>query len=239
MTGIDRAIVLAAGKGTRLGSLTAEAPKPLLEVGGRPILVRIIDGLMRAGIERFLVVTGHLGELIEAELGNGAAAGIQIAYARQERLEGTARALALGREFAGDERFFFGWGDILVRPENYRLAIRRARLADAVIAVNEVDDPWAGGAVYVDDAMRVTRLVEKPAKGRSTTRWNNAGFGVLGPEIWPLIAALDPSERGEYELPQAVGALIASGARVVASPVEGPWFDIGTPEQLTAARQAF
>ncbi len=239
MRGIDRAIVLAAGKGTRLGSLTAEAPKPLLEVGGRPILVRIIDGLMRAGIERFLVVTGHLGELIEAELGNGAAAGIQIAYARQERLEGTARALALGREFAGDERFFFGWGDILVRPENYRLAIRRARLADAVIAVNEVDDPWAGGAVYVDDAMRVTRLVEKPAKGRSTTRWNNAGFGVLGPEIWPLIAALEPSERGEYELPQAVGALIASGARVVASPVEGPWFDIGTPEQLTAARQAF
>jgi len=236
---IDRAILLAAGKGTRLGSLTAQAPKPLLEVGGKPILVHIIDGLMRAGIERFLVVTGHFGELIEAELGNGGAVGVRIEYVRQERLDGTARALALGRNFAGDEPFFFGWGDILVRPENYRSVVRRARLADAVIAVNEVDDPWAGGAVYVDDELRVTRMVEKPARGTSTTRWNNAGFGVLGPEIWPLIEALEPSERGEYELPQAIGALIASGARVVASPVEGPWFDIGTPEQLVAARREF
>lgn len=239
MRTIDRAILLAAGKGTRLGSLTAHAPKPLLEVGGKPILVHIIDGLMRAGIERFLIVTGHFGELIEAELGNGAAAGVRIEYVRQERLDGTARALALGREFAEEEPFFFGWGDILVRPENYRSVMRRARLADAVIAVNEVDDPWAGGAVYVDDDLRVTRMVEKPVKGTSTTRWNNAGFGMLGPEIWPLIDALEPSERGEYELPQAIGALIASGARVVASPVEGPWFDIGTPEQLEAARREF
>lgn len=239
MRTIDRAILLAAGKGTRLGSLTAHAPKPLLEVAGKPILVHITDGLMRAGIERFLIVTGHFGELIEAELGNGAAVGVRIEYVRQERLEGTARALALGREFAEGEPFFFGWGDILVRPENYRSVMRRARLADAVIAVNEVDDPWAGGAVYVDDDLRVMRMVEKPAKGTSTTRWNNAGFGVLGPEIWPLIDALEPSERGEYELPQAIGALIASGARVVASPVEGPWFDIGTPEQLEAARREF
>lgn len=239
MREIDRAILLAAGKGTRLGPLTAQAPKPLLEVGGRPILVHIIDGLLRAGVERFLIVTGHFGELIEAELGNGSAVGVDIEYVRQEQLEGTARALALGREFAGEERFFFGWGDILVRPENYRAVIRRARLADAVIAVNEVDDPWAGGAVYVDAEMRVTRMVEKPAKGTSTTRWNNAGFGVLGPEIWQLIDELEPSERGEYELPQAIGALIASGARVVASAVEGPWFDIGTREQLDAARREF
>jgi NDP-sugar pyrophosphorylase family protein len=239
VSGVTHAVVLAAGRGTRLGDLTADAPKPLLGVGGRPILVRILDGLIRAGIDDVVIVTGYLGDRIGAEIGNGAASGLSVRYLRQEQFDGTARAVALAREHLGDERFVFAWGDILVRPENYRAAVRRSRLADAVIAVNEVDDPWAGAAVYVDDAMRVTRIVEKPAPGASTTRWNNAGFGVLGPEIWPLIDRLGPSSRGEYELPQAIAALIESGATVIACPVEGPWFDVGTPEQLEAARREF
>jgi dTDP-glucose pyrophosphorylase len=239
VTGVTHAVVLAAGRGTRLGDLTANAPKPLLMVAGRSILVRILVGLIRAGIDDVAIVTGYLGDRIEAEIGNGAASGLSVTYFRQEQFDGTAHAIALARQHLGDERFVFAWGDILVRPENFRTVVRRSRLADAVIAVNEVDDPWAGAAVYVDDALRVTRIVEKPAPGTSTTRWNNAGFGVLGPEIWPLIDRLAPSSRGEYELPQAISALIDSGANVAACPVEGPWFDIGTPEQLEAARREF
>ncbi len=239
MTGVTRAVILAAGRGTRLGELTAATPKPLLMVGGRPILVRILDGLIRAGIEDVAIVTGYLGDRIEAEIGNGAASGLSVTYLRQEQFDGTARAIALARDHLGDDRFVFSWGDILVRPDNYRAVVRRSRLADAAIAVNEVGDPWAGAAVYVDDALRVVRIVEKPAPGTSTTRWNNAGFGVLGPEIWPLIDALTPSGRGEYELPEAISALIDSGATVAACPVEGPWFDIGTPAQLEAARREF
>ena len=239
MTGVTRAVILAAGRGTRLGGLTAETPKPLLMVGGRPILVRIVDGLIRAGIDDVAIVTGYLGERIESEIGNGAASGVSVTYFRQQQFDGTARALALARQHLGEERFVFAWGDILVRPENYRTVVRRSRLSDAVVAVNEVDDPWAGAAVYVDDAMRVTRMVEKPAQGTSATKWNNAGFGVLGPEIWPLIDTLETSSRGEYELPQAIAALIATGANVAACPVEGPWFDVGTPEQLETARREF
>ena len=234
-----RAILLAAGRGTRLGALTAHMPKPLLEVGRKPIIVHIIDGLIAAGVRKFAIVAGYLAEELQAGLGNGSQSGVEIQYFRQQELNGTARALALARKFAGSEPFFFGWGDILVRPTNYRQAIRTARFADAAIAVNEVDDPWAGGAVYVDSGFRVTRMVEKPARGTSTTPWNNAGFGVLGPEIWPLIDALEPSPRGEFELPQAVAGLVALGLDVRAVPVEGPWFDIGTPENLAAARAAF
>ena len=233
------AVLLAAGRGSRLGRLTESTPKPLLEVAGRPIIVHIIDGLVAAGIDDFAIVTGYLAEKLEAGLGNGAQSGVRITYFRQEQLDGSARALALAREFAGDERFLFAWGDILVRPENYRTLIRKSRLADAAIALNEVDDPWAGGAVYVDKGFRVTRMVEKPAKGTSSTRWNNAGLGVLGPEIWPAIDALQPSERGEYELPAAIAALVAAGLDVRGAPVDGPWFDIGTPESLEAARAEF
>lgn len=234
-----KAILLAAGRGTRLGALTERTPKPLLEVGGRPIIVHIIDGLIAAGVREFLVVTGYLARELEAGLGNGAHAGVSVEYVRQEQLEGTGRALQLGREWLGDEPFFFGWGDIMVRPGNYREVVRRARFADAAIAVNEVDDPWAGGAVYVDGDWRVTRMVEKPARGTSATRWNNAGFGVLGTEIWPILGDLEPSARGEYELPAAIAQLAATGHHVRAVPIEGPWFDIGTPESLAAAREEF
>ena len=236
---ITKAVLLAAGRGSRLGALTENQPKPLLSVAGRPIIVHILDGLRRAGIEEITVITGYLGDVLERELGNGEASGLNLRYVRQENLNGTARALALARDWLGDEQFFAGWGDILVRPENYRRVIRAARLADAAIAVNDVDDPRAGAAVYVDEAKIVQRIVEKPARGTSTTRWNNAGLSVVGMSIWAEIDRLQPSERGEYELPRAVAALVAGGARVVAVPVEGEWFDVGTAEDLERARAEF
>ncbi len=238
-TPASRAVLLAAGRGTRLGAITANYPKALLQVGGRPVIVHILDGLAATGIRDVTIVTGHFAALLEAEIGGGEQSGFSVRYVRQERLDGTARALNLVRPELGQERFFFGWGDILVRPANYRAVLRAARFADAVLAVNHVDDPADGGAVYVDDEMQVTALIEKPGRGQSSTNWNNAGFGVLGPEIWEFIDALDPSERGEYELPRAIGAMVSAGVETRAVAVEGPWFDIGTPEALDAARKAF
>lgn len=244
---MTRAVLLAAGRGTRLGAITEHYPKPLLDVGGRPIIARILDGLVAAGIAEVRIVTGHFAELVESEVGNGEHAEMAISYVRQKRIEGTARALGLARDFCGEDQFFFGWGDILVRAENYARVIRAAPFSEHVLAVNRVDDPATGGAVYVDapaaldrgEAARVTRLVEKPPPGSSTTYWNNAGFGVMGPAIWGEIDRLAPSERGEYELPQAIAALAAGGAEVRAVPVLGPWFDVGTVEDLERARREF
>ncbi|MGI8926437.1 MAG: nucleotidyltransferase family protein [Tepidiformaceae bacterium] len=234
-----KAVLLAAGRGTRLGAITANYPKALLEVGGVPVIARILGGLARAGIEDITIVTGHLASLLEAEIGNGGESGVRIRYVRQDSADGTARALALARDWLGEEPFFFSWGDVLVDPANYRGVLRAARFADHAIAVNEAEDPWAGAAVYIEKAtMAVTRIVEKPPKGTSGTRWNNAGFGVLGPGIWPEIGQLQPSERGEYELPRAIARLVACGAHVRAVPVEGYWFDIGTPDELERARVA-
>ena len=236
---ITKAVLFAAGRGTRLGAITANYPKALLEVGGRPIIVHILDGLVRAGIADVAVITGHSAGLLEAEVGTGEQSGLRITYVRQETLDGTARALSLCRDFLGDGQFFWSWGDILVEHSNYARVLRTARFADAIVAVNEVDDPWAGGAVYVENSMRVTRIVEKPQPGTSTTRWNNAGFGVLGPGIWPEVERLQPSARGEYELPRAIAAMVDDGVEVRAVPSEGAWFDVGRPDDLEAARAAY
>lgn len=232
------AVVLAAGRGTRLGDITRETPKPLLRVGGRPIIVRILDGLREAGIRDVTIVTGHLAELIEAELGNGSHVGMNLRYVRQLQPCGTSRAVALAREHLGDEPFFFAWGDILVEPSNYRRTVAAARLTNAALAVNHVDEPSAGAAVYLSDgeAPMVTQLVEKPAPGTSATPWNNAGFGVLPPPIWPYIERVRAEPSGEYVLPVAIADFVARGGAVRAVPVEGPWFDVGTPDTLAAAR---
>ena len=234
-----QAVLLAAGRGTRLGELTRTTPKPLLAVGGEPIIFRIIRGLATAGVGDITVVTGHLAGAMEAALGDGGQWGVALRCVRQERLDGTARAAALARPYLGAGPFFVGWGDIVVETANYERVVSAGAGTGAAIAVNEVDDPWAGGAVYIDAAMRVLRMVEKPPRGTSTTRWNNAGLAVLPPAIWDEADRLEPSVRGEYELPQAVAAFVAAGHPVAAVPIEGPWFDIGTPESLAEARRYF
>jgi len=236
---VTQAVLLAAGRGTRLGALTESFPKAMLEVGGAPILHRIIQALARAGVREVFVVTGHAAEALELGTGDGSRWAVSIRYLRQETLDGTASALLLARPSLGPEPFFCGWGDIVVEAANYARVLGAAEAAGGALAVNLVDDPYLGAAVYVDGDGYVSRIVEKPAKGSSTTRWNNAGLAVLPAGIWPFIDSLRPSSRGEYELPQAVAAFVAAGGRLRAVEVEGPWFDVGTPESLEAARRHF
>lgn len=234
------AVVLAAGRGSRMGTLTAETPKPLLPLRGRPILDHILEGLAEAGVHQAVIITGYRAERIEAYYGTKAA-GIALSYRRQETPTGTATAVLLAADDIGSQPFFLSWGDILVEPGTYR-ALRtdfETRRPDALLGINEVDDPWRGAAVYMDDDFRITRLVEKPAPGTSTTRWNNSGVFVLHPVVLDYARRLSASERGEYELPQAFAAMIESGCSVFAHPIRGFWSDLGTPEDLAAAERSY
>ena len=119
------------------------------------------------------------------------------------------------------------------------LAAFARRPCDAQLAVNAVDDPWRGAAVYVDDDWRVVRLEEKPPRGTARTGWNNAGVLMLTPLALDYARRLGPSARGEYELPQAIAHMVRDGRAVRAVPVRGPWSDVGTPDDLAAAQALF
>lgn len=222
-----------------MGALTANTPKPLLRAGGRPLIERIATGLARAGVTRLLVVTGYLGEQIEAALGTGDALGMEISYCRQPHADGTARALLLAEPYVAGAPFVLSWGDILV-PEDFYAELMRAferAPCDARLAVNETDDPWQGAAVYVAGDWRVTRLDEKPPRGTATTPWNNAGILALAPVVFDYARRLAPSPRGEYELPQAIAQMVRDGRNVRAQPIRGFWSDVGTPADLARAEQ--
>ena len=231
------AIVLAAGRGTRMKSLTEDVPKPMLPVAGRPLLEWIVDALREAGVARFVLVTGYRAERIERHFGDGSRLGVEITYRRQEVQDGTARALLLGREGVAGGSFVLAWGDILTARRNYPAMIETFTTsgADGVLAVNWVEDPCRGAAVYADEAGRIERIVEKPPPGTATTHWNNAGIAVFRPEIFDFAERVPRSPRGEYEIPDALSAMIAAGRTLRIFPLEGFWSDVGTPEDLERA----
>jgi UDP-N-acetylglucosamine diphosphorylase / glucose-1-phosphate thymidylyltransferase / UDP-N-acetylgalactosamine diphosphorylase / glucosamine-1-phosphate N-acetyltransferase / galactosamine-1-phosphate N-acetyltransferase len=226
---MHKAIVLAAGRGTRMGPLTEDIPKPMLPVAGKPLLEHILGGLAEAGITSVLLVVGYRRDLIEKHFASWP---VRIEYRVQEKLEGTARAVALGRDFAAGEPCLVTFGDIVCRPGDYRGMVDAFRPGvAAVVGARWVDDPWQGAAVYADGG-EVTRIVEKPARGTSTTNWNSAGLYVFAPEIFDYLDRVGVSSRGEYELTSAVEALIADRKRLVLYGVKGDWRDVGRPEDL-------
>lgn len=224
-----------------MGGLTATTPKPLLALRGRPIIEHILLGLRAAGMRDIVIVTGYRGEQIEAHFGDGTRVGLRLTYRRQTHAEGTARALRLARDALSKQPFVVTWGDVVIEPTEYGALLDEFSRApcDVLLTLNEVDDPWRGAAVYVDDDWRVTRLIEKPPAGSSRTRWNNAGIFVFTPLIFEYIERLPPSTRGEYELPEAIAAMLADRRVVRARPLRGFWSDLGTPEDLDAAEQVF
>lgn len=227
---IRQAVILAAGRGTRMRELTEELPKPMIAVRGKPILEHIIGGLARHGIERVLVVVGYRKDVVMDHFGDGSAFGVAIEYVTQEVQDGTGRVVELGRDFTGDEGFVLSYGDILVPPESYRPLVRPGGAA-ALLTIKRSDEVAKGGAVFIDGD-RVTGLIEKPGPGQPTSPWYNAGIYTFAPVIYDYTARLELSPRGEYELTDAIAAMIRDGLELRAVELTGDWADVRDPEVL-------
>src|SRR6266571_5574033 len=146
---IDKAVLLAAGRGTRMRELTAEVPKPMIEVRGKPVLQHIVDGLRNAGVRRFLVVIGYRADAVRNFFGD------TVGYATQQVQDGTGRVVDLARDFVGAAPFVLGYGDILVDPANYRSIVDLADDVEAIVSVTRGEDVSKGGAVVVNKRMEV------------------------------------------------------------------------------------
>ncbi len=243
-----KAVILAAGKGTRMRDLTNELPKPMLKVQGRFILEHILAGLLAAGIHDVFIVTGWQAEVIENYFGDGSRWGARIAYGRQVVQDGTGKAPELAKAFVGRDTFLLTYGDILVKPETYQQMI--ARFGEGkftgLITVTGSEDVTKGGLIFFDDAFCLTRLVEKPDAARvaelrrdgwlkpGQTAWYNAGIYIFEPVVFEFTAQLQKSPRGEYELTDAINALVSAGQTIAGMEIAGRWVDVRDPEVLAA-----
>lgn len=231
-TNINKAVLLAAGRGTRMRDLTEALPKPMLEVRGKPVLQHIVEGLRDNGLTSLLVVVGWRAEVVKEFFGDGSKLGVKILYETQTVQDGTGRVVALAKSFTGADPFLLSYGDILIAPENYRRIRDALNDAEAVISVKRSDDVSQGGAVFVNEKFELTELREKPKPGEPTSPWYNAGVYAFRSSIFDFIAKLEPSPRGEYELTDAIRNLALSGGKVQAIEIAGDWADVRDPEIL-------
>ncbi len=229
-TPITKAVILAAGRGTRMRELTDELPKPMLTVKGRPILEWIIAGLADNGVTDFLIVVGYRKEVIQEHFGDGSKLGVQVHYVTQEVLNGTGKVVELGRDFTGAEPFVLSYGDILVPAESYASLVD-LESDDARITVKINEDVTKGGAVFIENGL-VTNIIEKPQPGEPTSPYYNAGIYAFQPSIYDYTANLKLSARGEYELTDALRDLVQDGKTMRAIELEGDWADVRDPEVL-------
>jgi len=246
-----KAVILAAGKGTRMGNLTSELPKPmLLGREGKPILEEILRGLLRTKIREFFIVTGFRAEVIEEYFGDGSKWGIRIEYGRQVVQDGTGKAPELARNFVADSSFLLTYGDILVPPETYVRMISRFDEGkfSGVITVTRGEDVTKGGLNFFDEQFCLRRLVEKPSTQQldqlqregwlkpGEPVWYNAGIYIFKPVVYEFTSKLTKSPRGEYELTDAISALVQTGHKLAGLEIEGRWVDVRDPEVLESLR---
>jgi len=242
MTKINKAVILAAGRGTRMRELTAELPKPLIEVREKPVLQHIIEGLGNAGIGDCLIVVGYRADAVQDFFGDGSRYNVAIQYKTQTVQDGTGRVVELAHDFVTDRPFILAYGDILVDPANYRRVVDLPDNVDAMLTVTRGEDVSKGGAVFVNDQMAVVDIREKSDRWSGLSQdaipFYNAGLYAFRPSIFDFTAKLKPSPRGEYELTDAIRDLAQSGKKVMALELTGEWADVRDPEILAKLNQS-
>jgi dTDP-glucose pyrophosphorylase len=243
-----KAVILAAGKGTRMKDLTKETPKPMLPVQGKPILQHIIDGLVSVGIKDVCIIVGWRADVIQDYFGDGSAFGANVVYVTQEVQDGTGKAPEFAKDFVGDDPFVLTYGDILVKAETYGEMVKRFNEGDygGLVTVTKGEDVTKGGILIFDDEFNLKCLVEKPSpeevaelkqKGllkEGDPAWYNAGIYLYKPVLFDFTAKLEKSPRGEYELTDAITALVENNHTVAGLEIAGRWVDVRDPEVLAS-----
>ena len=213
--------VLCGGFGTRLGDLTRDLPKPMIEIGGRPYLERVIETFASRSLREFVLLTGYKAEVIEEHFGDGERFGVHIAYSRESEPLGTGGALREARELLGD-RFILTFGDVLRRFDYDRFVYQHIANCLAVyrrLTVGNAD--VAEGYVTRFDK----RAPELP--------YIDAGFSVMQTSTIDLLPT-----AGACSFEEIVYANLAEHGQLEAEIVDHDFHDIGTPDELARTRAA-
>ncbi len=222
-------VLMAGGLGTRLRPLTHRKPKPMLEVGGRPILETIIAGFAERGFRRFVICTNYMSEVIRDHFGDGSRLGIEIRYVHERNRLGTAGALSLLDE-RPTEPFFVMNGDLLTNVD-YTNLVRFHYEHDAAATVCVRRQTWQipYGVIEMRDGV-VVSITEKPTQDLFV----NAGIYLVNP------SAVDQVPRDEFfDMPDLLERLVAQGQTVVSFPIHEYWIDVGHKQEYDKANTEF
>jgi glucose-1-phosphate thymidylyltransferase len=231
-----KAIILCAGKGTRLYPVTLTMPKPLVPVANKALLKYAIEKLTAMGATEIGLVVDSLDSPIRAALGNGLdTVGVPLSYIAQENPRGLAHAVKLCESYIAGEPFMMYLGDNIFQDDLTALAdCFKTSGASAAIALTEVPNPSAFGIAELE-GNKIKRLIEKPKV--PPTNLAIAGTYIFQPDIFDAIDHIQPSWRNEYEITDAIQYLLDQGKTVVPYVVNGWWIDAGKPESIVLANQ--
>jgi mannose-1-phosphate guanylyltransferase/phosphomannomutase len=226
-----KAIVLCAGRGTRLGDLTTACPKPLLPVAGRPLLEHILRHLSSQGIGEVLINLHFLPAAIPAAIGDGSALGLSVTYVEEPVLLGTAGTVRAAREWIGDQDTFVVYGDILTDQDFTPMIAQHIRLdADATLLLHH--RKGSNSVVEMDPDRRITLFRERPKDhhGSAEDTWVNSGIQILSPRLVAQIPGVIPAD-----LPHDVYAPFVASLHLYGFPLTGRRVAVDSPVRLAEA----
>jgi bifunctional UDP-N-acetylglucosamine pyrophosphorylase/glucosamine-1-phosphate N-acetyltransferase len=226
-----RAVILAAGEGTRMRPLTENRPKVMLPIANKPMLEHVINEVKQADIYDITLIVGYKKEFVKGYFGDGSKFGVHIDYLTQEKQMGTGHAFGLASRVC-DGPFIALNGDILVSASHLKKLIKRTD--DAIITVKNVPDARSYGVIEAK-AKKVIRIVEKSPQ--PPTNLANAGIYLFKPSIFDAIRETKLSPRGEIEITDSLQMLIDSGKNVGFEVLSEEWLDIGKPWDLLTANE--
>jgi dTDP-glucose pyrophosphorylase/predicted transcriptional regulator len=221
-------VIMAGGLGMRLRPLTETVPKPMLNINGRPLLERIMEGLQNQGFRRFVLSVNYKSEMVKDHFGDGAARGVEIVYVEESKPLGTGGALSLLPERCHSENIVVMNGDLLTSL-NFRhlLDYHREHGSAATMTVRDYSFQVPYGVVEVEGESFVD-IIEKPAH----SYFVNAGIYVLG------IDQLQCIPKGvSYDLPNLFSLLKSQGKKVTIFPLYENWTDIGSMADYEMAQK--
>lgn len=221
-----KAVILAAGEGSRMRPLTYTRPKVMLPIVNKPIIEHLLSAAKSAGIKEFIFIVGYRDESLRDYFQNGSRWGVKIQYHNQRKQLGTADAIRM-IEHLLDGNFIVMNGDIIVQSSDIKKLMRRK---ESTMSVFEVENTADLGAV-VTEGRRVKRILEKVKGGAVESKLANAGLYLFTSDIFTAIADTPKSPRGEYEITDSVQWLIDNKKPVGYQKIEY-WLDLSYPWNL-------
>ena len=228
-----RALLLAGSESKRMWPLVDTYPKPLLDIGGKPIIQWIIEDMQAAGIRDILVSIGYRGRQVRDVLGRGHSFGVKIDYVEQQARRGVADSILVAKEeLQGEDQFLVVNADILGDPRMFRRAQKHYKElgAEAVVSLTLTNTPQFYGIAVIDERARIKKLVEKPQPDKIQSRYAVAGIYVFNSDIFSLL-------EKTHDLPTAIQHLITAKKDVYGSVWERDWVEISYPWDLIRANR--